>query len=160
MFRLSGSLRSSGAFRKKRKKGDANASFLSRWFGRVPRRTSRTYPSLDAVVSLVKNLSLKQDAFVDFGNSAFDKTLSPVRTLGAAASFRFAFMNESSFSTTFARPSVRSNAAFSLRFRKRRRVEKVGLKKSRRLDASDPKELARLTFPEPVFPAFFRTRHN
>jgi hypothetical protein len=42
---------------------------------------------LDAVVSLVKNLSLKQDAFVDFGNSAFDKTLSPVRTLGAVVRF-------------------------------------------------------------------------
>jgi hypothetical protein len=87
---------------------------------------------LDAVVSLVKNLSLKQDAFVDFGNSAFDKTLSPVRTLGAVVrSFRVD--SRIVGSTTFARPSV-SVERRVFAFGKRRRVEKVGLKKSRRLD--------------------------
>ena len=108
----------------------------------------------------MKNLSLKQDAFVDFGNSAFDKTLSPVRTLGAVVSIRFALSNESSFSTTFARPSVRSNAALFRFVGKRRRVEKVSLKKSGVSTARAPCGARALTFSEPVFPAFFRKRLN
>lgn len=104
----------------------------------------------------MKNLSLEQDAFVDFGNSAFDKTLSPVRTLGAVVSFRFAFCFESSDATTFARPSVRSNAAFSLfGSKKRRRVEKVGLKKSRRLDGESSDGARAFNVSGTGFPSVF-----
>lgn len=150
----------SNVFARNEKKETLTASFLSRWFGRVPPRTSRTYPSLDAFVSLVKNLSLKQDAFVDFGNSAFDKTLSPVRTLGAVVSIRFALDKGRTVSFDDVCATVGSVERRVFACEKRRRVEKVDLKSLGVSTAKFRRELARLTFPEPVFPAFFRKRLN
>lgn len=107
----------------------------------------------------MKNLSLEQDAFVDFGNSAFDKTLSPVRTLGAVVSFRFVFVLNRRMRRRLRDRRFGRTPRF--RFSVRRSVDALKGLASKSPDVSTakaPTEPARLTFLEPVFPAFFRKR--